>query len=501
MFNTTPHPAFISVFGLCLMAAPFGTAQAGIEKFNRSVVKIHVTIQREDFTQPWQPAPLNRGSGSGFILPGRRILSNAHVISDARFIEVQREGDPTRYEAAVLFAGHDCDLAILTVKDERFFAGSAPLPFGSDIPALNDEVLVLGYPMGGTRLSLTKGVVSRIDYSLYSHSTVDSHLVMQVDAAINPGNSGGPVLFKGKVIGVAFQGIVGAQNLGYAIPLPVIRHFLDDAADGKYDGYPELGASDVDTSNPALRADLGLAGRVGGVALAYVDPFSSSAGFLKPRDVLLTVDGLPIADDGSVRLNGNVVEYSELVERKQVGDKVVFDVWRDKALQRISVPLIRFEDPFSFRQTYDLPPEYAVQGGLVFTPLSRGYLATQGADLNTPAAARLLYYSQYAKQDNLYTNREQFVVLASRLPHPVNTYCDGFLNHIVASVNGHPIRRMADIPPAFRDPTNGFHVVRFEGNDNPLVMDAGLAAAADPQILKQYNVPAAFHLQETPSHE
>jgi len=292
-------------------------ALAGLGQLRQSAVKIYVTVQQEDFLQPWQSRPPMSGNGSGFIIKGKRIMTNAHVVSDARFIEVQRDGDTKKYPATVAFVGHDCDIAVLTVKDESFFSGSRPMTIGTTMPSLNDSVLVLGYPMGGDRLSLTKGVVSRIDYSLYTHSTVDSHLIMQVDAAINPGNSGGPVLYGDKVVAIAFQGIMGAQNLGYTIPLPVMDHFLKDIADGTYDGYPELGVEHLETSNPALRADLGLPPGSSGVVVGYVDPFGAAAGFLKPRDVLLSIDGYPIANDGSVGLEGNNVEYAELIERKQ----------------------------------------------------------------------------------------------------------------------------------------------------------------------------------------
>lgn len=495
--NRMPRCFASAVIGVATIVALSlsGPVTAGIEDLQRSVVKIYATYQRGDFAQPWQSTPVFSGSGSGFILPGRRILSNAHVVSDARFIEVQREGDTKKYQATVLFAGHDCDLAILTVQDDRFFEGVAPMKFGRQMPSLNDEVLVLGYPMGGDRMSLTKGVVSRIDYNAYSHSTVDSHLVMQVDAAINPGNSGGPVFYGGKVIGVAFQGILGAQNIGYAIPLPVIQHFLKDVEDGTYDGYPELGVMDFDTRNQALRSDLGISDRVGGVAVAYVDPFGATAGVIHPRDVLFTVDGLPIAEDGSVRLDGNVVEYAELVERKQVGEKIAFGVFRGGRMMTIDVPLVRRDDPFIFRQTYDRPPEYVMVGGLVFSPLSRGLLSGLGAEVNTPAAARLLYYSQYAKVDGFYTNREQFVTLTARLPHPVNTYCDGFIHQVVSSVNGHNIGRIEDMADAIAASTNGFHVIRFEGNDNPLILDAAATKEADPRILRQHNIPMASYIE------
>ena len=489
----------LTVVLIALGVAGAAPVRAGLDYVKQSVVKIYVTIQREDYAQPWQAAPPQGASGSGFIVPGRRILSNAHVISDARFIEVQREGDPRKYEAKVLFAGHDCDLALLTVTDPAFFKDTRPLPFGKRMPSLKDEVIVLGYPMGGSRLSLTKGVVSRIDYNLYAHSGIDSHLVMQVDAAINPGNSGGPVLFDDRVIGLAFQGISGAQNIGYAIPLPVLNHFLTDVADGTYDGYPELGVAHVDTRNPALRADLKLAESQTGVAVAYVDPFGAAAGIIKPRDVLLAVDGLSIANDGSVKLDDTMVEYTELMERKQCGEKIRFDVWRDGALQTLTILLSNRVDPFAFRYAYDRKPDYYTVGGLVFSPLSRGYLATLGGDLGSPAAQRLLYCSQYAKMDSMYTNREQFVVLTTRLANPVNTYCEGFQNQIVQSMNGLHVGRLSDLPLAMTLATNGFHVIRFEGNDNPLILDAQAAAAAAPDIMAQYGLPALSSLNREDS--
>lgn len=451
-------------------------------------------MQREDFQQPWQAGSTGSGTGSGFILHGKRILTNAHVVSDTRFIEVQREGDTRRYPATVVFAAHDCDLAMLEVRDPHFFDNTRPLPLGKALPGLNDEVIVLGYPMGGDRLSLTKGVVSRIDYDLYTHSTVDSHLVLQVDAAINPGNSGGPVLFNNRVIGLAFQGIMGSQSIGYAIPLPVILHFLTDIRDGTYDGYPELGVIHLELTNPALRRDLKLTDRQSGVVVTYIDPFGSAKGILQDRDVMTAIDGCPIANDGSVIYDGNTVEYTELIERKQCGDKVTFSIIRLGEPIQITVPLQHSNDQFIFRQTYDVKTQYWITGGLVFSPLSRGYLSTLGNDINTPAAQQLLYHSIYAKVDHLIKDREDFIVLISRLPHPVNTYCDGYINQIVQSINGIKIRAMRDIPQSFGAPSNGFHIVLFENNDNPLILDANAATVADREIIKRYNIPAIGYL-------
>ena len=194
-----------------------------------SMVRITTTSQQPDYEVPWNPGNVGGGVGAGFIIEGNRIMTNAHVVSNATFITVVKEGDPTPWEARVLYVAHDCDLALLGVYDESFFEGTKPLEFGG-IPGLESTVSAYGYPIGGDRLSVTRGIVSRIDFLPYSHSEVDSHLAIQIDAAINPGNSGGPVMQDGKVVGVAFQGYSGAvaQNVGFMIPTPVIRRFLED---------------------------------------------------------------------------------------------------------------------------------------------------------------------------------------------------------------------------------------------------------------------------------
>jgi S1-C subfamily serine protease len=485
--------AIALVASIFVSAAP---AFASAKALRHSVVKIYATMQGEDFSLPWQSSRPMSGNGSGFIIKGKRILTNAHVVSNSRFIEVKKNGDPRRFPAHVKFAGHDCDLAILEVDDPAFFEDTSPVAFASALPRLSDTVSVIGYPMGGERISLTEGVVSRIDYSIYTHSGVDQHLVVQVDAAINPGNSGGPVLLKGKVVGLAFQGLSRGDNIGYAIPVPVIQHFLDDIKDGTYHGYPELGAAVMDTRNKALRDDVALPETETGVVVYYIDPFGSARNGLEVGDVLLSIDGCDIAEDGTVELEGNTVEFSELLERKQWGESVDFRLLRSGETMMVSVPLTNPKDPYVFRNIYDERPRYCVIGGLVFAPLTREYLRTLGRNLNGVNQQQLLYTTQYAKVDGLYKNRNSFVVLIRRLAHPVNTYTDQFLNGLVAEVNGVRIRDLADVQLALTMPADGYHVIKFAGMDDTLVLDAEQTDAARPQILSSYAVPTAFYLGE-----
>ena len=107
-----------------------------------------------------------------------RILTNAHVVSDAAYVEVRKAGDARKYVATRQKISHECDLAILTVENADFWRDTTPLDFG-DVPCLQDEVSVVGYPEGGEGVSVTVGVVSRIEIQRYAHSGA-SLLAIQV---------------------------------------------------------------------------------------------------------------------------------------------------------------------------------------------------------------------------------------------------------------------------------------------------------------------------------
>jgi S1-C subfamily serine protease len=247
-----------------LMAGVLALAGAAQAEVKDAIVKIYTVHSRPDYWNPWSMRGPQQSSGSGCVIQGRKILSNAHVVSDQTFVQVRRNGEAKRWQAKVLEVSHDADLALLTVEDPAFFAGLPELPLG-DLPAPQEEVLVYGFPMGGDTLSTTKGVMSRLEHQVYSHSSCYL-FAGQLDAAINPGNSGGPVMRDGRIVGVVMQGMTQADNIGYMVPVNIIRHFFDDLKDGRHDGFPQHGRDPAGPGESRPEAEVPGAGPGGGRA-------------------------------------------------------------------------------------------------------------------------------------------------------------------------------------------------------------------------------------------
>ncbi len=469
---------------LIILGAPWAMAQQSGRDLRQSVVRIVSASQNPNYEVPWAAGQLSGGTGAGFVIANNRVMTNAHVVSNSRFLAVEKDQDPRQYVAEVEHVGHDCDLAVLKILDASFFDGMRPLDFGG-IPALESQVSVYGFPIGGDRMSVTRGVVSRVDFSLYSHSGADAHLAIQIDAAINPGNSGGPVLQDGKVVGVAFQGYSGdvAQNVGYMIATPVIERFLADIEDGRYDRYVDLGMETFPLRNPAHRRALGLADDDRGVLVGEVIPEGSAHGHLEPGDVLLSIDGLPIASDGSVEIEGERVDMPEVVERKFKGDQVEFSILRDGKPKEVTLTLQGIWPYLINAKKYDLSPRFVLYGGLLFQPLSRNFM-----EANRVEDLRIRYYYENFVGDALFQEQPEVVVLSGVLPDPINTYLTEFRMNIVEKVNGRPIKKLADVAEALAAPVDGFTVIELLGSGRPIVLDTAEVEAARKRILQRYNV-------------
>jgi S1-C subfamily serine protease len=473
-------PLFLAI----ALACNAGTAGAGsrTERVNQAVVKIFSVIRKPSYFQPWQFDSSVNISGSGVIITGNRILTNAHVVADSVFIEVKKAGDPRKYTAFVEAIGHQCDLAVLKLKDVRFFDDAAPLKLGG-LPAPMDRITVHGYPEGGDDISVTQGVVSRIEQVRYAHSGFDL-LGAQVDAAINPGNSGGPAVKGDKLIGIAMQTLSTAQNISYVIPTPIIEHFLEDVKDGAYDGFPEDGIITQAMENESLRKYYGLSGNQSGVLVIDVSYGGSAWGIVKPDDVITAIDGVPIGNDGAAPIaKGLRAQCDHLVQRRFLGDTLKYGVIRDKKPMTLSLRLKKPVQLVPFEQSGG-PPSYYIYGGLVFMPLTVNYLMTWGDQWWKEAPVDLVHAQL---KEHPSEKRSEMVILRKVLAHEVNVGYHEDQDRIIKKVNGATVSNMTDLVMKLRSHKGVFTIIELEDGGR-IALDTTAVAKAKGDLLKLYGI-------------
>jgi len=469
------------------------SADAAVPEPWEGIVRIEASFLIPDFRVPWNSGRPTSGNGTGWMVGKNKFITNAHVISNSTKIVIRTMNDPEPYEARILHVAHDCDLAMIEAVDPKRFENIKPLEIDG-IPELNSEVIAVGYPIGGERVSVTRGVVSRIDFQSFSHSGIDQHLAIQVDAAINPGNSGGPVLQNGKVVGVAFQGYSGAvaQNVGYMIPVPVLNRFLKDVEDGKYDHYMDLAIGTFAVENPAQIKALELEDDGIGVMVSSVESAGSAGGFLEPGDVILSIDDNPVFNNGLIRVDGQMMDMNEIVERKFAGDKINVEILRKGKKAKMEITLKRFLPYLALGEQYDKRPEYLLYAGMLFQPMSRNLMEAHG--IRDPLVNYV--FDNYMTKE-IYKERPEVVILTAILPDEVNSYLQGFQHSIVDEVNGVKIKSLKDVNEALKKKTDDdFVVITLLEKNRPLVLRKDLADEAHPRIMQTYHIKDDHYLGE-----
>jgi S1-C subfamily serine protease len=446
---------------------PQGTAGESTppDRFENSVVRVFATIRVPDLTKPWSKQAGQEVTGSGLVIEGRRILTNAHVVLYAGQVQIQgvRSGD--KISATVEAVAPGIDLALLKLSDESFFQTHAPLPLANSLPQVRDPVMVYGFPTGGNSLSITKGIVSRIDFAPYRFQVAG--LRVQIDAAINPGNSGGPAIVDGKVAGIAFSVLANTQNIGYIIPSEEIDLFLKDIADGRYDGKPAIFDEFQTLENPALRAFLKLEQAVEGIVV-HVSSEKSPGYPLKQWDVITKIGETRIDDQGNVLLaNSLKLPFAYLAQKIASNGKLPLTVQRGGREISIQLPVSPVRPrliPF-LQGGY---PSYFICGPLVFsvaadellTVLSSGESA--GAILNmlslggNPLVAR--------RSDRPVFDGEELVVVPHPFfPHAVAKNYSSPAFKVVSTINGIPVKNLRHLVEIIRDSREDFVRIDFAG--------------------------------------
>ena len=494
-----PSP-LLPVFRLCALlgiaVGSFAQAAPEARTVESAVVKVFSTLRNPDPARPWAKQEPVEATGSGVILAGNRILTNAHVVLYASQVQVQGHGGGDKVPATVLAVAPGIDLALLQLDEPAFFDQRQPLERSAELPSIKEEVLAYGYPMGGTNLSITKGIISRIEFTEYNFPVAG--LRIQVDAAINPGNSGGPAVVNGKMVGLVFSKMGGAQGIGYIIPNEEIELFLSDVSHGRVDAKPALFDDLPTLENPALRRYLNLDKAVQGVVVHK--PFGKESP-LKVWDVITHLDGIPVDGQGMIQLRPNLqVNFRYLVQRHAKGGQVALRVVRGGQTLDLHVP-VGPERTVLVPDLMGSYPPYFVCGPLVFSSASTQFMAGAGrgrspmAMVSSPLLRRMF--------DPPTFPGEQLVVIASPfLPHRMVRGYSNPQGEVVRTVNGVPVRNLRHLVELLRDARDEFLVFDFYNLEcealvlsrkellaatDELLNEAGIRSQGSPELMKVWN--------------
>lgn len=507
------------------------------EKVSRKVldcvVKIFVTCCRPDFSLPWAMQNQETYTASGFLIKDKRIVTNAHVVAFSKSILIKRRGSDEKFTAQVLAVSHEADLALLTVADDHFWQphqddgtlingneengnlehgpenGNAvndgdennyekeeDFPYfplkPQSLPNLQDSVTVIGYPCGGENVSVTAGIVSRIEIQEYQFGKT-CLLAAQIDAAINRGNSGGCVLDQDcQLIGVAHQSYDSGylELVGYFIPRMVLDQFLMDyEKNGRCTGISTCSFQYQNIGSEALRRAYKMPNpkRARGILVKAVDKTSDAFNVLEKGDIVTNCDGVEISDQGTVPfMQGERVGFNFLITRKHVGEAVSLTIVREGKVVDVNYKLSAVAESRLVR-THELrrQPEYLVIGGLTFSALTFPFIDDVFGGLEyTPTRIRQKLFCEKESHDH------EIVVLSGVLNAKVNFGYQELGVVIIQKVNETKVVTLKQLAETVAACTDEF--LYFEMDDNEtIILDRKEAHSANEEILKQYRIPSA----------
>ena len=471
----------------------YGATHVGLVEaapsIENSVVKVFSTMRYPDPFKPWTKQAPTEATASGVVIEGNRILTNAHAVLYASQVQVQANAAGDKVSATVVAIAPGIDLAVLKLDDASFFDSHTPLPRANKLPQIKDAVLAYGFPAGGNSLSITKGIVSRIEFVSYNYPV--SGLRIQIDAAINPGNSGGPAIADNRMIGLAFSRAGGdTQNIGYIIPNEEVELFLKDIADGVYDGKAAM-YDDLQTlENPALRDYLKLDKSVEGMVVHRPDK-SDPAYPLKEWDVITRVGDTPIDNQGMIKLGKDLrVQFAYEIQHTAKDGKLPLTIVREGKTMKVQLP-VAAEHPTLVADLHGGYPQYFIYGPMCFSVATRQMLSSLDSNAGTMRALSFLK-SPLASMafDSPTPDLEELVVISSPFfPHKLANGYSSATGSVVYSINGTPIKSLKHLVEVLRDLQDPFVTIEFnQKGGEALVFSRMALVSATEDILTDNGV-------------
>lgn len=455
-----------------------------------SVVRVRAAIQAFDQFRPWQKKAPYGLNGTGVVLPGGKVLVTAALVANRTEVGLEKPGSAEKCGAEVEAIDYEANLALLRPETTDFLKGFKGLALGPALRA-GDTVEVWQLERNGELLR-NQAEILTVGVGRYPNDEAGFlQYGVRVSLPKRDDSYTLPLIRQGQLVGMVMMYDRDSQE-GTAIPGPMIERFLQDTANGKYEGFPTLGVSWTPLRDPNLREEV-KAPKSGGILLTRINPRGTAgrAG-LKEGDVLLSVDGMKLDEDGNYRdpLYGPTAIGNLVRVRPTVGSKAKFFISRDgkemeltgtydrRARDEVAIPTLSF----------DLQPNYLVAGGLVFQQLTGAYLQEWGDKWTERAPQRLVELFSFQQEKRADPDRK-VVFLSQVLPAAINLGYQQYSGLVLEKVNGKEIRNLPDLAEVLDGIQEGNLVFEFMDDPGKLVLDAAEMKARQEEIRKAYGIP------------
>jgi S1-C subfamily serine protease len=462
-----------------------------------SLLRVNVTGQGYDYFRPWQKrAPFSKRA-LGAVLSQGRVLVTADLVANENYVELERAESGEKMAASVEVVDYEANLALLQPQDKKFLDGLSPLELANDT-AVGDRVAALQLEQTGA-LVVTDGLVTAVQVMHYPVE-VGQFLTYRLSIALQYRDNSYtvPLVKDNKLPGLLLRYDPRSQLMD-AIPAPVIAHFLKDAANPKYNGFPTVGFDYFPTRDPELRKYAGETGNGGGVYVTDIEPGTAveKAG-LQEGDIITAIGNFDLDQNGNyVDPIYKKLEFTNLLTtRVYSGDKVPLKIHRQGKPMQLDVTMEhRAPDEYVISPySRDEAPKYYILGGLIFQELTRQYLREWGPNWLKDAPQRFVYLDRF--QWELFPEAHRRVVILSQIL-PVNGtigYEDfGYLT--VTKVNGKDIHSLDDLAEAVKHPVDGFDRIETEEDPKVIPLDAAQAETDEPTLRENYGIPTLQRLK------
>jgi hypothetical protein len=283
------------------------------------------------------------------------------------------------------------------------------------------------------------------------------------------------------------------------VPAETINSFLAAAGKGDYEGFGSVGFVTSELLDPSMRSFLKMPESLkDGAFVADVYSLGTGSDVLKKGDVILAINGNTLNSYGQfVHSKYELLNYHYLITSRTVGEKVVFELWRDGKKTRVQSRIKNFKasEMLVPYHEYDKQPEYIVTGGYVLQKLTREYLTQWGEDWSGKVSPQL--YNYYREQSfKPSSERSDVVILSYVLPMNINLGYSNLGQIVVEKFNGMAIGSISDILAAQKlNPESKYDVIEFEMDHPAVVIPREQLPAANMFIQRNYGIQKLVNIK------